>query len=77
MSGERTMSYRLKAALLCALVGLSGLSAGCELTGLSGASLPFMLGALAASQVQTTTVEYRCFRDGIEVDCSELPSFRP
>jgi hypothetical protein len=32
----------------------------------------FGLGALFASQFKTTTVEYRCFQDGVEVDCSQL-----
>ena len=39
--------------------------------------LSFGFGALVASQFQTTSTDYRCFRDGVEVACSELTSFQP
>jgi len=58
--------------LLCVLlVALLGLVPGCDPYGL----LWFGLGALVSSQFSTTAVEYRCYRDGIEVDCSTLPTF--
>ena len=51
----------LLATLLALLSGCSPLDAAW-----------FGLGALFASQFKTTTVEYRCFQDGVEVDCSQL-----
>lgn len=40
-------------------------------------ALSFALGAFVAAQFQTTSTDYRCLRDGVEVDCSELASFQP
>jgi hypothetical protein len=58
--------------LLCVLLmALLGLVPGCDPYNL----VWFGLGALVSSQFRTTTVEYRCYRDGIEVDCSTLPTF--
>lgn len=67
----KPLHYRLR--ILCLVLGTLpalGMS-GCRPSDL----LWFGAGALVASQFQTTTTEYRCFRDGVEVDCSTLPDF--
>jgi hypothetical protein len=66
-----------RSRLLCLLTtGLLTLLAGCNPFDAAW----FGLGALVASQFRTTTIEYRCFQDGVEVDCSQLsnppPSFQ-
>jgi len=59
--------------LLAGLTALLALGAVCS----PSSALWFGLGTLFSSQFRTTTVEYRCFRDGVPVDCSELPGFQP
>lgn len=63
-------------ASLAAMGTLAG-SSGCDLPFWTGNSLSFALGSWLTSQIQTTSVEYRCFRDGVEVDCSELSINQP
>ena len=59
--------HRLR--LLCLLlVGSLAMLPGCDPLDAAW----FGLGALWASQFQTTTVEVRCFQDGVEVNCSQL-----
>ncbi len=55
------------------LAVLFGAAVGCDLPTSASQSLSFALGALFASQFQTTSVEYQCFRNGVQIDCSELP----
>jgi len=84
--GESSMhSFEVKRLLIAlALVGLLCTMSGCDTPiGLVGvrpvlwpSALPiaFGLGAWTASQIETTTVERRCYQDGVEVDCFELAS---
>ncbi|HVP09622.1 MAG TPA: hypothetical protein VMV94_00350 [Phycisphaerae bacterium] len=45
---------------------------GCDLISMVSNSISFGLGVAFASQVQTTSTDYRCFHNGAEVDCSTL-----
>ena len=55
--------------LLClALVSSLVLLPGCD----PFDAVWFGLGALWASQFQSTTVEVRCYQEGVQVDCSQL-----
>jgi hypothetical protein len=68
----KPISRRLRPLCLL-LAALLTLVAGCNPLNAAW----FGLGALFASQFQTTTVEYRCFQDGVEVDCSQLSNPPP
>ena len=69
-----TNKYCLVAlAVLAMLIG----TPGCGPSSWVEDALFFALGAFVASQFQTTSTDYRCLRDGVEVDCSELTSFQP
>jgi hypothetical protein len=54
--------------LVAILVGI----AGCDMMSMVGNSVFFGLGAMFASGFQTTTTDYRCYRNGVEVDCSTM-----
>jgi hypothetical protein len=68
MSRSMIKSWVASLAVLAMLVG----SAGCDMFSLVGNSISFGLGAAAASQFQTTSTDYRCYRNGVEVDCSTM-----
>ncbi len=71
MTPRPPLGYR--GPFMAALTAVLTLSALCS----PSSVLWFGLGTLFSSQFRTTTVEYRCFRDGVPVDCSELPGFQP
>ena len=73
MTSARTKRWIAGLAFMVVLAAGSG----CNLPNLANQALSFALGTLFASQFRTTSVEYRCFRDGVEVDCSELGTFPP
>jgi hypothetical protein len=63
---------RTRRCLIVALPLACGLT-GCDWVTLGSSAVSFVLGAATASAVQTTTTEYRCFRNGVEIDCGSLP----
>lgn len=68
---------RRRRATLAGLCALALLLPGCDVGALGGYAVTlgsgWLLGALTAPRVTETV----CFRNGIQVDCSELPDFTP
>ncbi len=76
-------SFEVKCLLIALVfVGLICTVSGCDapiaLVGVRPVLWPttipvaFGLGAWAASRIETTTVERRCYVDGVEVECSDI-----
>lgn len=63
---------RKRRCLVLLAMGLLCAAAGCTWTQAATNAASFVFGAWFASRFETTTVEYRCFRGGVEIDCAEL-----
>lgn len=71
MTRPRTIKRAIALTLLC---GLLTVNTGCIAAGL-GYGLSFGAGWLAGLLTAPTTTETICFRNGVQIDCSELPEF--
>lgn len=54
------------------LVLLLSTIAGCNWAMLGSNAASFALGIITASQFAKTTTEYRCFRNGVEINCGDV-----
>lgn len=57
------------------LIGMLFGAVGCHPELWVAGATSFQLGHLVAALLPTTSVEYICYKDGVQVDCSTLPEF--
>jgi hypothetical protein len=64
---------------IAGLVMMAALAAGtgCDPVIMVGNSISFALGAILASQFQTTSADIHCYRGGVEVDCPAETASQP
>lgn len=60
-----------------ALAAILAGGSGCVWPTWAGNPLSFAVGVLFASQIQTSSTEYHCYRNGVEIDCSTLNTDQP
>ena len=69
-----TCSKANRGILAIVLAIVLTIATGCDWRAFYTSTASAAAGFLAASRMTQTTIEQRCFVDGVEVDCSELSS---